>query len=46
VLLYEALRDAGKDVNFYKVAGADHGVRFWTPAVMDIVHAFFDAHLK
>ncbi len=46
VLLYEALRDAGKDVTFYKVAGADHGVRFWTPAVMDIVHAFFDEHLK
>jgi acetyl esterase/lipase len=46
VLLYEALRDAGHDVTFYKVAGADHGVRFWTPAVMDVVRAFLDEHLK
>ncbi|MDZ4701119.1 MAG: prolyl oligopeptidase family serine peptidase [Rhodothermales bacterium] len=46
VLRYEALCDAGKDVTFYKIAGADHGVRFWTPAVMDVVHAFFDQHLK
>ena len=46
VLLYEALRDAGHDVTFYKIAGADHGVRFWTPAVMAVVIDFFDAHLK
>ncbi|MEZ4703255.1 MAG: alpha/beta hydrolase [Rhodothermales bacterium] len=46
VLLYEALRDAGQDVTFYKVAGADHGVRFWTPAVMAVVIDFFDTHLN
>lgn len=46
VLLFEALRDAGQDVTFYKVKGAGHGNRFWTPAVMEVVHRFFDLHLK
>jgi acetyl esterase/lipase len=46
VLLYTALRDAGHEVTFYKIKGADHGVRFWTPAVLEIVHAFFDRNLK
>jgi acetyl esterase/lipase len=41
ILLYEALRDAGKDVIFYKLEGADHnGAIFWTHSVLDIVEKF------
>ncbi len=46
VLLFESLRDAGQEVTFYKVKGAGHGNRFWTPAVLEIVHTFFDRHLE
>jgi acetyl esterase/lipase len=30
VILYEALRDAGKDVQFFKIKDAGHGTRFFT----------------
>jgi acetyl esterase/lipase len=46
VLLYTALRDTGQDVTFYKIKGADHGGRIWTPVVLNIVLDFFDKHLK
>lgn len=46
VLLYEALRLADKEVDFYKVVGAGHGVNFWTPSVLGIVADFFDKNLK
>ena len=45
VLLYEALRDAGQDVSFYKVAGAGHGDRFFTPSTLAVVTAFLKQHL-
>ncbi len=41
VLLYNALKAAGKDVTFYLVKGADHGgAEFWTDKVIDIVDDF------
>ncbi|HTQ99162.1 MAG TPA: alpha/beta hydrolase [Candidatus Acidoferrum sp.] len=46
VLLYQALKDANQPVTFYKVKGAGHEIRFWTPAVMDIVYKFFTRELK
>ena len=46
VLLYEALQKAGADVTFYRVNGGNHGWDFWTPAVLKLVHDFFDAKLK
>jgi acetyl esterase/lipase len=46
VLLYQALKQNNQPVTFYKVKGAGHEIRFWTPAVMDIVQKFFDQHLK
>ncbi|MGV1683872.1 alpha/beta hydrolase fold domain-containing protein [Sphingopyxis sp. NJF-3] len=46
VELYRALNDAGKAVDFYKVSGGNHGVRFWTPHIIQIVSSFFDRHLK
>ena len=45
VLLYEALRDAGQDVSFYKIAGAGHGDRFFTPSTLAVVRAFLKQHL-
>jgi acetyl esterase/lipase len=45
VLLVEALRDAGQDVTFYKIAGADHGdPSFWKPATLDLVVDFIGSH--
>lgn len=45
MLLYEALRDAKHDVTFYKLAGAGHGTRFFTPGPLKIVREFLDEHL-
>lgn len=40
-LLNDALLDAGKHVEFYRLHGADHGgAPFWTSQVLDIVDAF------
>jgi acetyl esterase/lipase len=46
VVFYQALRNAGQDVTFYKLAGADHGFRVWTPLILELVVEFFDEHLK
>lgn len=46
VLLYEALRDAGQRVEFYKLRGAGHGNRFFTPATMAIVRQFLAENLR
>ncbi len=41
VLLYRAMKAAGKDVTFYLIQGADHGgPEFWTDRVLDIVDTF------
>ena len=41
VLLYEALRAAGKDARMYLLRGADHGgAEFWTEPVLDLVEGF------
>ncbi len=41
VLLFNALRAAGKPVDFYLIQGADHGgAEFWTEQMLDIVEAF------
>ncbi len=41
VLLYNAMKAAGKDVTFYLIQGADHGgPEFWTDRVLDIVDGF------
>jgi acetyl esterase/lipase len=46
-LLYEALKKAGADVTFYKIAGAGHGGGiFYTGMMQAAVQAFFDQHLK
>ncbi|WP_062206394.1 alpha/beta hydrolase [Demequina salsinemoris] len=45
-LLYEALVEAGQPVDFYRLAGADHGgPAFWTEEVLDLVDAFMQRHL-
>jgi enterochelin esterase-like enzyme len=44
--LYQALKDAKQEATFYKVKGAGHEIRFWTPAVMKIVYDFFAQNLK
>jgi dipeptidyl aminopeptidase/acylaminoacyl peptidase len=47
VMLYEALKQAGKAVEFYQLQGADHaGPPFWTEDVLDIVERFVRAHLS
>lgn len=46
-LLFEALRKAGVNATFYKIAGAGHGgPQFQTPVARAIVLAFLDEHLK
>lgn len=41
VLLYNDLKQKGKDVEFFKIEGADHGgPDFWSDDVLGIVHAF------
>ncbi|PJI09193.1 MULTISPECIES: alpha/beta hydrolase [Clostridium] len=41
ILLYETLKNAGKDITFYKIIGGDHGgPSFWTDSVLDIVEKF------
>lgn len=46
-LLFEALRKAGADVTFYKVAGAGHGTKeFGSDVMRGAVRAFFDKYLK
>ncbi len=41
VLLYNAMKRAGKEVKLYLIKGADHGgAEFWTKEVLDIVEEF------
>jgi acetyl esterase/lipase len=45
IMLVEALRAAGQDVTFYKLAGADHGdPSFWKPTTLDLVVDFVESH--
>lgn len=47
ILLYEALKRAGKETAFYRLAGSGHGgEEFWSPPVLDIVDTFIQRHLK
>lgn len=47
VLLYNALKAAGKDVTFYLIKGADHsGAEFWTDKVIGIVDEFMKKQLS
>lgn len=44
--MYKALKAAGQNVLFYKVAGADHGVGVWNPQVLDVTARFLSTHLN
>jgi len=45
IMLVEALRAAGQDVTFYKLAAADHGdPSFWKLATLDLVVDFIEQH--
>lgn len=44
--MYEALKQHGQRVLFYKVVGADHGPGLWNPQVLDITVKFLSAHLN
>lgn len=45
VLLYNRLKDSGKQAAFYKIDGADHGGgAFWTKQVLDIIEDFMQYH--
>jgi acetyl esterase/lipase len=46
ILIYEALRAAGQEVEMVKVRGAAHGgSTFWTDELMDLVDGFLSRHL-
>ena len=46
VMLFEALKQANKTVEFYKLQDADHGgPAFWTERVLDIVEQFCRRYL-
>ena len=45
VQMYETLKAAGKDVEFYKVLGAGHGMEFYSEEVMEVVFNFLAEHL-
>ncbi len=45
--LYRKLKECGKDVELYYLAGSDHGgPEFWTDEVVDIIDAFYRKHLN
>lgn len=46
VLMVEKLQKCKKEVEFYKVCGADHGIFFWSNELLDIVEEFIGRHLK
>ncbi|MFF0966986.1 alpha/beta hydrolase fold domain-containing protein [Streptomyces sp. NPDC003703] len=47
VLLYDALREAGQPVTFYRLAGADHGgAPFWQEEILDLVDDFIRSNLR
>ena len=46
VLLYDALREAGKEVTFYRVNGASHGPGIFSEEMMRIVKDFLDQQLR
>jgi len=45
VLLYKALKRENREVILYKIKGAGHGSKCWTPRVMRIVEDFFNRNL-
>ena len=46
LILYEALRDKGHSVSFYKLAGAGHGNRFFTQQTIQVVLDFLERHFE
>lgn len=45
VILYEKLRETGHEVEFYKIAGAGHGVGFCIDQVYKVCKAFLRAYI-
>ncbi len=46
VLLYEAMKKLNKNVEFYKLQGADHGGdAFWKKPILDLVEHFFKKNM-
>jgi acetyl esterase/lipase len=46
VLLYEALKKVGSEVEFYKLTNADHGGQpFWSKEILDIVEEFIRKYI-
>lgn len=46
VLMVEKLQSCKKDVEFYKICEADHGIFFWSNELLDIVEEFVERYLK
>ncbi len=45
VLMAQKLYECGKNYEFYKVRGADHGVFMWTDEVLELVVKFLKAYI-
>ena len=46
LILFEALREAEQEADFYKLTGAGHGDRFFTPQTYEIVLDFLAFHFQ
>ena len=46
LILFEALREAEQEADFYKLTGAGHGDRFFTPQTYEIVLDFLATHFQ
>ncbi len=44
--MFKALQRHGKNVQFYKVLGADHIFGFWNPDVLQVTERFLSTYLK
>ena len=46
LILFEALRKSGQEAHFYKLTGAGHGDRFFTPQTYGIMLDFLASHFQ
>lgn len=46
VLMVQKLQECGKEVEFYKVCGGEHGFYLWTDEILEIVDHFLRAYLE
>ena len=46
LILFESLRDADQEADFYKLTGAGHGNRFFTAQTYEIMLAFLALHFR